>query len=85
MQWYLHTLAKDIPVQNKVRASVLKNKNNFESPVVRASLREVLRLYPVAPFISRIVDADVTLGEHVVPKGEVTTQIAVNVIQFKVG
>lgn len=71
VQWFLHTLAKDNSLQSKIRKNVLENPTDFESPMVRASLREVLRLYPVAPFISRIVDSDVKVGQYEVPKGKV--------------
>lgn len=86
MQWFLHTLAKDVSLQSKVREAVLKNPSDFESPLVRASLREVLRLYPVAPFISRIVDSDVTLGEYRVPKGKrMNENFDLNLLEYLLG
>jgi ecdysteroid 2-hydroxylase len=73
VQWNLHILAKDLSLQNKTRQSILENPTDFELPLVKATLREVLRMYPVAPFISRLVDSDVSLGEFKIPKGKSIT------------
>lgn len=41
----------------------------MEIPLVRACLREALRLYPVAPFIGRIMDTDAQIGDFTIPRG----------------
>lgn len=67
--WCLHSIASDIKLQERMRSAATENPSNFESPIVRACLREVLRLYPVAPFITRILDSDATVGDYTIPKG----------------
>lgn len=52
-----------------MRKAAAENSSDFESPIVRACLREVLRLYPVAPFITRILDSAATVGDYIIPKG----------------
>lgn len=42
--------------------------DEMETTLIRGCVREVLRLYPVAPFIGRFLDTDATLGGYNVPK-----------------
>lgn len=68
-QWFLYKLAKDGELQRRLKKSIDERPLDFESNLVRASLREVLRLYPVATFVGRILDSDAKIGNFIVPKG----------------
>lgn len=52
-----------------MREAIAENPSDVESPLVRASLREVLRLYPIATFVTRYLDSDAKVGDYVIPKG----------------
>ncbi|CAM1320889.1 CYP315A1 (predicted) [Pycnogonum litorale] len=39
-------------------------------PYVKAIVKESLRMYPVAPFLTRILTKDVELGGYCIPKGK---------------
>lgn len=69
LQWILHSIAKDSKFQDNLRKSITDEPGNLESPLVRATLRESLRLYPVAPFVGRFMENDATIGEYGIPKG----------------
>lgn len=62
-------IAKDAEYQTQLREHIMERPLDYESPLVRASLRETLRLYPVASFIGRILDSDVKIGQHTIPAG----------------
>ncbi|XP_065164330.1 cytochrome P450 315a1, mitochondrial [Atheta coriaria] len=58
MQWVLYSLAKHPEYQNCIEASDIKNL-----------MRETLRLYPVAPFLTRInTDHDIVAGNYYIPR-----------------
>lgn len=41
----------------------------MDPPLVRGALREVMRLYPVAPFVGRFIDLNAEIGGYGIPKG----------------
>lgn len=61
-------LARHIEVQNSVRADIFSDPDNMEVPMVRGTVREALRLYPVATFIGRILPIDAVIGNYEIPK-----------------
>ncbi|KAG5682583.1 hypothetical protein PVAND_011928 [Polypedilum vanderplanki] len=67
--WLLHSIAKDAALSTKLRKDIGDNPKSMEAPLVRAALRETLRLYPVAPFIGRFIDTDAEIGNYSIPKG----------------
>lgn len=67
--WYLHQVARDAELQERLRKSILESPNEYENGLVRACLREVLRLYPVATFVGRILDSEANVNEYTIPKG----------------
>lgn len=69
VQWYLHQIAKDVDLQTSLRKYITDDLTDFESPLVRAGLRETLRLYPVATFVGRFLETDATVGSYKIPKG----------------
>jgi len=69
IQWCLHSIVKDRELYNRIKLYVKDNPADMEPSLVRASLRETLRMYPVAPFISRILADDAKIGKLTIPKG----------------
>lgn len=60
MEWLLYLIAKHQPIQNQLRTqnpTLLKN-----------CIRETLRLYPVAPFITRYLPTNTTISGYSIPK-----------------
>jgi ecdysteroid 2-hydroxylase len=68
-QWLLHSIAKDTALAATLKKDIADNPENMEVPLVRGCLRETLRLYPVAPFIGRILEMDAQIGNYSIPKG----------------
>lgn len=62
-------ISKDVEYQERLRKHIVKNLPDCESPLVRAGLRETLRLYPIASFVGRFLDSDAKVGQHTVPAG----------------
>ncbi|XP_055526413.1 cytochrome P450 315a1, mitochondrial [Wyeomyia smithii] len=65
--WCLYLLAKHQTVQEKVRFSIIQS-GDLESPLIRATVKETLRMFPVAPFIGRFLDQDSIIGGYNIPK-----------------
>lgn len=68
-QWCLHSIAQNKEIYEQLKQDIKQNPENNELPLIRSCVREVLRLYPVAPFIGRILDSDANIGGYTVPKG----------------
>ncbi|XP_062539100.1 cytochrome P450 315a1, mitochondrial [Armigeres subalbatus] len=64
--WCLYLLAKNPNVQTAVRNGI--QGDFFESPLIRGTVKETLRLFPVAPFVGRFLDTDAVIGGHHIPK-----------------
>ncbi|XP_058826899.1 cytochrome P450 315a1, mitochondrial isoform X2 [Topomyia yanbarensis] len=64
--WCLYLLAKYPSMQEQVYVSI--TGNDLESPLVRGTIKEALRLFPVAPFIGRILEKDAIIGSYCIPK-----------------
>lgn len=67
-QWALYLLAKNQLSQEQVRKNVVENPNAYETLLVRGTVREALRLYPVATFIGRILEQDAVIGDYEIKK-----------------
>lgn len=52
--------------QSKIRAQL--NSSNFETQLIRGTVKESLRLFPVATFIGRILPVDGVIGNYQIPK-----------------
>lgn len=63
-QWALFLLSSN--EQSKIRAQL--DGSNFETPLIRGTVKESLRLFPVATFIGRILPMDGIIGNYRIPK-----------------
>ncbi|CAB4058457.1 unnamed protein product [Lepeophtheirus salmonis] len=52
--WILHLISQDTYIQNEIRIS-------FDNQLLRNCMREASRLYPVSPFITRVLDKDILI------------------------
>lgn len=50
-----------------IRKSIITS-NSHESEAIKATIRETLRLYPIAPFIGRFITNDSIIGNYSIPK-----------------
>lgn len=66
MEWLLYLVAKNRRVQQELR---LVLKEEPAPALLKNCVRETLRLYPVAPFITRYLPADSTISGYHIPKG----------------
>lgn len=69
-QWAMYALAKHPHVQRTVRQELESGAaaGRLDGPLIRGTVRETLRLYPVATFIGRILAKDAVLGNYRVGK-----------------
>lgn len=75
--WILYTLAYHQDVQDKIREEVLNVCGSDKSScgmtselhLCKGLMKESMRLYPVAPFITRIISSPLTVGKHCLPAG----------------
>lgn len=78
-QWAFYLLSRNPEAQTKVltevrkavgaHAATIPEEALANMPYVKAVIKETLRLYPVAPFLTRILDHDISLNGYNVPAG----------------
>ncbi|XP_046400369.1 cytochrome P450 315a1, mitochondrial [Ischnura elegans] len=80
-QWALYLLAKHPEVQEKVVKEIKDagldetvNEHGSENliqqlPILKGIIREALRMFPVAPFITRVLPVDCPIGGYNIPAG----------------
>ncbi|XP_032045474.1 cytochrome P450 27C1 isoform X2 [Aythya fuligula] len=82
LSWATYLLAKHPEVQQRVYEEIVSNLGKDQVPValdvpklplIRAVLKETLRLYPVLPGNGRVTQKDLIVGGYLIPKG---TQLA---------
>ncbi|XP_015783494.1 cytochrome P450 315a1, mitochondrial [Tetranychus urticae] len=75
-QWALYLLSKNPEYQEKILKQVesvvgkngtVREEHLKHFTLVKGVIKETLRLYPVAPFISRKLDRDIVLGGYQIP------------------
>lgn len=66
-QWALYLLAKNQKTQQQVINEVKIDARNLECPLVRGTIRESMRLYPVAYFIGRPFGVDGIIDNYAIP------------------
>lgn len=69
-QWALYLLAKNPKYQEIIRNELMadSSSNRYDTPLIRGSVREALRLFPVATLIGRILEKDAILGNYHINK-----------------
>ncbi|XP_043213912.1 cytochrome P450 315a1, mitochondrial-like [Amphibalanus amphitrite] len=77
--WALYQLGRDGALQRRLAAAVrravpagsptISSEQLERVPLVRAVVKETLRLYPVAPFLTRLIQSDTVIGGYHVPAG----------------
>nr|XP_045224390.1 cytochrome P450 27C1 [Macaca fascicularis] len=82
LSWTVYLLARHPEVQQMVYREIVKNLGERhvptaadvpKVPLVRALLKETLRLFPVLPGNGRVTQEDLVIGGYLIPKG---TQLA---------
>nr|XP_014965341.2 cytochrome P450 27C1 isoform X2 [Macaca mulatta] len=82
LSWTVYLLARHPEVQQTVYREIVKNLGERhvptaadvpKVPLVRALLKETLRLFPVLPGNGRVTQEDLVIGGYLIPKG---TQLA---------
>ncbi|KAK0077818.1 hypothetical protein PV325_003413 [Microctonus aethiopoides] len=70
--WALYLLATHSDVQNEIaeKISGVKSSAIINDLHIKGIIKESLRLYPTAPFITRILPVDAIIGNYPVSKGE---------------
>lgn len=66
-QWALYLLSQNISIQNDIR-NELKIIDRYDTPLIKGTVREALRLFPVATFIGRILDEEAVLNNYRIHK-----------------
>ncbi|KAK7081225.1 hypothetical protein SK128_013556 [Halocaridina rubra] len=76
--WSLYLLGRHPQAVEKARQEIqsategsgtISGEHLFSMPYLKGVIKEALRLYPVAPFLTRALDKDTLLGGHMVPRG----------------
>ncbi|XP_043787940.1 cytochrome P450 315a1, mitochondrial isoform X1 [Apis laboriosa] len=72
LQWVLLLLCNHPEKQEELFKHLkdLPQKDILRLPLLKGIIKESLRLYPIAPFISRYLPVDSVIGNYFVPKGE---------------
>ncbi|EZA49326.1 hypothetical protein X777_12356 [Ooceraea biroi] len=72
LQWALLLLSSRPELQDQLFHDMkkLSLEELLQYQLLRGVWRETLRLHPVAPFLTRYLPADSTIGDYFVPKGE---------------
>ncbi|XP_044750639.1 cytochrome P450 315a1, mitochondrial [Coccinella septempunctata] len=64
MQWILYLVSKNKHVQDKIRSELTNPGSNYTKHV----LKETLRLYPVAPFLTRFLPHESQISGYKIPE-----------------
>ncbi|XP_066221935.1 25-hydroxyvitamin D-1 alpha hydroxylase, mitochondrial [Saccopteryx leptura] len=84
LSWALYELSRHPKVQTELHSEItaaLGQGSNAQSsamalsqlPLLKAVIKEVLRLYPVVPGNSRVPDKDIRVGDYIIPKNTLVT------------
>ncbi|NP_001298720.1 25-hydroxyvitamin D-1 alpha hydroxylase, mitochondrial [Danio rerio] len=82
LSWSLYELSRHPDVQTALRdevLSVMKDRSVPQAsdvaamPLLKAVVKEILRLYPVIPANARVINKDIEVGGYVIPKNTLIT------------
>lgn len=74
--WALFLLGQNRDTQAQIH-EILTMDGNKESPLMKGIIKETLRLFPVAPFIGRVLPEDAVIGHYKVNKNVRATGVYV--------
>ncbi|XP_031629833.1 cytochrome P450 315a1, mitochondrial [Contarinia nasturtii] len=66
-QWAMYLLSLNEQIQDKIRHELFE-MDKLDTPLIRGTVRETLRLFPVATFIGRILGKDAILNNYHIDK-----------------
>lgn len=71
MQWLLYLMASNPSAQETIRQSLLEldEAEVLRDALLKGAIKESLRLYPTAPFLTRILPQDTLLAGYPACKG----------------
>lgn len=71
MEWTLYCLGKDLGLQKRICEELQNGSNNLngqsKTSLIRNSIKESLRLYPIAPFLTRILPEPLEVLGYTIP------------------
>ncbi|XP_014218006.1 cytochrome P450 315a1, mitochondrial-like [Copidosoma floridanum] len=72
LQWLLFLLASNPGAQDRLHEAVreLDRTEVLKDPLIRGTIKETLRLYPIAPFIGRVMPHTDFLDRFLIDRGE---------------
>ncbi|KAM9061499.1 cholesterol side-chain cleavage enzyme, mitochondrial [Sarcophilus harrisii] len=85
LQWCLYELSRNLKVQDMLRAEVLAARRNAQGdvkmmlksvPLLKAAIKETLRLHPIAITIQRYIPSDLVLQDYTIP-AKTLVQVAI--------
>ena len=85
-QWILYLLARHPNLQDELYAELQQARSSddiVQLPLLRGTIREALRLYPVAPFLTRYLPEDSLIGGYHVPAGVSTVSSYAQLVQYQ--
>ncbi|XP_065570525.1 cytochrome P450 315a1, mitochondrial-like isoform X2 [Artemia franciscana] len=72
MQWVFYLISQKLEIQEKIAQEVKQVRGCIHSftsqiPTLKGAVKEALRLYPVAPFITRVLPHEAIIGNFHIP------------------
>lgn len=67
MIWCFYLLGRNQTLQEQIRREIQENSESIH-PLVVGTVREALRMFPVAPFIGRVLEKEAIIGEYCIPE-----------------
>lgn len=65
--WALFLLGQNVGTQKEIY-NILETDGSKESPLMKGIIKETLRMFPVAPFIGRVMPEDAVIGNYKINK-----------------
>uniref|UniRef100_A0A4W2EAW4 Cholesterol side-chain cleavage enzyme, mitochondrial n=1 Tax=Bos indicus x Bos taurus TaxID=30522 RepID=A0A4W2EAW4_BOBOX len=85
LQWHLYEMARSLNVQEMLREEVLNARRQAEGdiskmlqmvPLLKASIKETLRLHPISVTLQRYPESDLVLQDYLIP-AKTLVQVAI--------